>query len=255
MESAVVSRALEPGRPARRRGLHRDAVDELGRRIVSGQIPIGDTLPNEADLGDEMGISRTVVREAVKVLAAKGLVETRPRMGTRVQPRSRWDLVDHDVLDWIVASSPPLAFYRDVFEVRSIIEPRAAQLAAERRTPTEAERIDQLLRSMEASVDDREAYIVADLRFHAAVIAAAHNELLSRLGGTLSVALRAGRAVTTRIADGPSSSIALHTEVACAIRGSDPAAAHRAMEALIRYATRDMEVVLAGADDGSGRRR
>lgn len=239
----------EMRRPARRRGLHREAVDTLGRRIVSGHLPIGTALPNEADLGEELAVSRTVVREAVKVLAAKGLVDTRPRMGTRVQPRSRWDVIDHDVLDWIVDAGPTHAFYRDLFEVRSIFEPHAAALAAERRSVAEAGVIAELLERMVDAVDDREAYIAADLRFHEAVLRAAHNELLARLSGTLVAALRAGRAVTTRVPAGPSSSLALHREVAGAIARADPGSARTAMQRLIDDATQDMEVVLAGSRD------
>ncbi|CAN5828661.1 FadR/GntR family transcriptional regulator [soil metagenome] len=242
-----LGRSPEARRPARRRGLHREAVDTLGKRIVSGGLPIGSTLPNEADLGDELAVSRTVVREAVKVLAAKGLVDTRPRMGTRVQPRSHWDVIDHDVLDWIVGADPTREFYRDLFEVRSIFEPHAAALAAGRRSAAEAEAITELMERMADAVDDREAYIVADLRFHEAILRAAHNELLARLSGTLGVALQAGRGVTTRVPAGPSSSMALHRELSGAIADADTGRARQAMQRLIDFATQDMEVVLSGS--------
>jgi len=235
----------EDRRTSTRRGLHRDAVEAVGMRIVSGELAVGATLPNETDLGEDLAVSRTVVREAVKVLAAKGLVVTRPRTGSRVEPRAKWDLIDHDVLDWIIATGPSHDFYADLFEVRAIFEPQAAELAALRRTDTEMRRIEDLLARMEAAGDDHGAYIEADLHLHAAILGASHNELLTRLSSTLAVALQAGRRVTTRIAAGPSSSIPLHRDVVHAIARGRPQAARRAMAALIRYATRDMEVVLA----------
>lgn len=244
------NRIVENRRPARRRGLHREAVDTLGRRIVSGRIPVGATLPNEADLGVELEVSRTVVREAVKVLAAKGLVQTRPRTGTRVQPRSAWDLIDHDVLDWIVESGPGQGFFRDLFEVRTIIEPQAAAMAAARHSSVDDANLQSLLGQMNEAGDDPGAYTAADLRFHAAILSATHNELLARLTGTLAVAMQAARAITTRIPAGPSSSVTLHQDVAEAIGRSDPTGAREAMQALISYASRDMELVMAGGDDG-----
>ena len=233
-----------------RRGLHRDAVEVLGRSIVSGELPTGSVLPNEADLGAELGVSRTVVREAVKVLAAKGLIVTRPRTGSRVQPRSRWDVIDHDVLDWIIATGPTRGFYADLFEVRAVLEPQAAELAAVRRTAGEAEHIAELYERMAATTSDREAYIGADLAFHASVLAASHNELLMRLSSTLAVALQAGREVTTRVEAGPHSSLPLHLAVMEAIVSAQPHAACEAMQALISYATRDMETVLASDEPG-----
>ncbi len=229
----------------RRRTLHREAVETLGRRIVSGEIPVGSTLPIEADLGEELDVSRTVVREAVKVLAAKGLVVTRPRTGTRVRSRSSWDVLDHDVLRWIVESGPDRTFFEDLFEVRVVIEPQAAALAAERRTEREAIRLTGLIERLEAAGDDARKHTEADLPLHAAILEASHNELLTRLSSTLGVALRAGRVVTTRVSEGMALSIPLHREVVQAILDGDPHRAREAMHALIDYARHDMEVALA----------
>lgn len=230
-----------------RRSLHREAVDVLGRRIVSGDIPAGAALPIESDLGAELDVSRTVVREAVKVLAAKGLVTTRPRTGTRVRPRSSWDVIDRDVIGWIVESGPSRAFYEDLFEVRAIIEPQAAALAAERRTDQEATRIVALLERFERAANDRRAHIEADLPLHAAILEASHNELLIRLSSTLGVALRAGRDVTTRVTEGLTNSIPLHRDVVASIVEARTDRARDAMLALIADAREDMEAVLAEA--------
>jgi GntR family transcriptional regulator, galactonate operon transcriptional repressor len=223
----------------------------LGRRIVSGDIPDGAALPIESDLGAELEVSRTVVREAVRVLAAKGLVSTRPRTGTRVRPRSSWDIIDRDVISWIVESGPSRAFYEDLFDVRTIIEPQAAALAAERRTELEAGRIVALFERFELAADDRRAHIEADLPLHAAILEASHNELLVRLSSTLGVALRAGRDVTTRVTQGLANSIPLHRDVVSAIVEARPDRAHDAMLALIADAREDMEAVLADATLGS----
>jgi DNA-binding FadR family transcriptional regulator len=165
-----------------------------------------------------------------------------------VLPRSRWDVLDHDVLDWIMASGPPVEFARDLFEVRSMIETQSAGMAAQRRSHEDAVRINELLEGMAASVDDPESYIEIDLRFHTAIMSATHNELLMRLGGTLAVALEAAQAVTTRAPDGPRHSIAAHRAVADAIRASDHDAALRAMQELIEDSARDMDSALAARE-------
>ena len=110
-------------------------MQELGSRIVRGDVKPGDTLPNEADLGREFGASRTVVREAVKSLASKGLIDPRTRVGTKVLPSTQWNLLDLDVLGWRYAAMPPMQFFREMSEIRRMIEPEAAALAAERVKP------------------------------------------------------------------------------------------------------------------------
>lgn len=228
-----------------RRSLHREAVESLGPRIVRGEIAEGSTLPIEAELGEELDVSRTVVREAVRVLAAKRLVSTRPRTGTRVLPRSDWDILDHDVLRWIVDSGPHEDFFEALFEVRAIIEPQAAALAAERRTDEEAAELGRLLMGVEAAGDDPRMHIETDLPLHAAILEASHNELLSRLSSTLGVALRAGRTVTTRVTESMKLSIPLHHEAVTAIIDGRPEQARAAMYTLIENARIDMQVALA----------
>ena len=242
---------LDAPRPPRRRGLHRDVVDLLGRRIVSGELPEGGALPTEDDAALQLDVSRNVVREAIRVLAAKGLVEARPRTGTRVQPRSRWDVLDHDVLDWIMAAGPSPSFARDLLEVRAIIETRAAAIAARRRSDADADRIDALLEEMAVSADDPDAYVAVDLRFHTAIMSATHNELLTRMSSTLAAALEAAQAVTTTVPDGPRLSIPAHAAVAAAIRASDSDAALRAMQELIQNTAHDLGTALGMAETNS----
>jgi DNA-binding FadR family transcriptional regulator len=124
-----------------RRGAHGETVYEIGRRIVGGELKPGDLLP-EGELIAELDISRTVLREAIKVLGAKGLVEARPRIGTKVSPRSHWRLMDPDVLAWQTEYGFDELFLRNLAEVRSLIEPGAARLAAERASEEEIAILD-----------------------------------------------------------------------------------------------------------------
>lgn len=239
-------------RPIRRRGLHREIVDALGQRIVRGDYQPGEVLPNEADLGVTLAVSRTVVREAIKVLAAKGLVDSRPKRGTRVLDRTSWSLIDPDVLSWQVEVGADRALFRDLSEVRSIIEPHAAGLAALRRTPEEAARLGALVDDLEAAADDPENYIPTDLALHAAILQATHNELLARMTGTIAVALAASRRITVQAAGGPRSAMGLHREVVDAIDIGDTEEATRTMAALVAGAAGDIEAVFAGWASSSG---
>src|SRR5437660_12133093 len=117
-----------------RRGLHGAVVHEIGVRIIRGDLTPGEPLPTEDELGSQLGASRTVLREAVKVLAAKRLVESRPKTGTRVRPRRDWNLLDPDVLAWQVEAGADADFLAQALEIRRMIEPAAARLAAERAT-------------------------------------------------------------------------------------------------------------------------
>jgi DNA-binding FadR family transcriptional regulator len=184
------------GRPARKRSLFAHLVEELGGRIVRGAYRPGDTLPNEAELCRELGASRTVVREAVKTLAAKGLVESRARTGIRVLSPIHWNLLDLDVLGWRYAAMPPTRFFRELFEIRHMIEPAAAALAAERASAEDIATIAAAFDDM-ADADYRsDAAIDADLRFHRAILAASGNDLLLQMGSLIGVGLRVSFRIT-----------------------------------------------------------
>src|SRR6476660_7156500 len=144
---------MTKGRTYPKRGLHGSVVHEIGVRILEGELKPGDTLPDNGSLA-EPEVSRTVVREAIKVLAAKGLVESRPKTGTRVRPRTDWNLLDPDVLAWQFAAGPFTRFIEDLFELRQMIEPQAAAMAARRAGPVEIERIEQAYLGMEEAGND-----------------------------------------------------------------------------------------------------
>jgi GntR family transcriptional regulator, galactonate operon transcriptional repressor len=154
---------------------------QLGRAIVAGDYAAGDLLPNETGLADGISVSRTAYREAVKILTAKGMVEAKPKSGTRVAPRDSWNLIDPDVLHWQLSMNPSKQFIRELFEMRLIIEPKAAGLAAERRTDAQLAALENAVRRMETERAYSEASIRADLDFHRAIFATAGNPQLACL--------------------------------------------------------------------------
>jgi GntR family transcriptional regulator, galactonate operon transcriptional repressor len=217
-------------------------AQDLGRRIVRGEFLPGDALPSEADLSADLEVSRTVVREALKVLAAKGLIRSRPRVGPVVQPRHSWERLDSDVLAWSTQDAEQLkAFLEQLTEVRRIIEPDAARLAATRATPEELLQIATAFSDMEAAIADPSAFLTHDLAFHEAIIQAAHNDVLLGLLLTLRKGLVASRQVSTGTLrqDTPETlharaiALALHRAVLEAVRDRDGQKAHEAMVTLL----------------------
>lgn len=228
-----------------RRGAHGETVYEIGRRIVSGELQPGDLLP-EGELIANLAISRTVLREAIKVLGAKGLVEARPRVGTRVSTRRHWRLMDPDVLAWQAEFGLDELFLRNLAEVRSLIEPGAARLAAERATEEEIAILDKAYKQMEAHVFNSEAYIAADMQFHFVILAACRNEILEQMSSAIGEALEISRLVTVELPGSPEAHLPLHEAVVEAIRRRDADAAENTMGNLIRFVQSDVERFLQG---------
>ena len=225
--------------------LHDQTVHHLALRILRGEVLPGDALPNEAQLGAELGVSRTVVREAAKALAAKGLVEIRPKTGMRVRDRREWNLLDPHLLAWRyeMADGDEQALL-DLCEVRAVIEPVAAELAARRASADDVARIQDAFEEMAATAGkDEDRFVAADLRFHGLILAASGNELLAQLASTLRVALRASRSVTMRTGSARGS-LREHRDVMAAIRDRDHGAANAAMQRLIARAERDIRRAL-----------
>jgi DNA-binding FadR family transcriptional regulator len=216
-----------------RRGLHGEIVHRIGFQIMRGELEPGAILPAD-ELSAELGVSRTVFREAVKVLAAKGLVEARPKTGTRVRPRSAWNLLDPDVLAWRSEATPDREFFRNIVELRRIVEPEAARLAAERATVAQIAAIVAVFHEMEALVDDPEANLEPDLRFHGLLLEACDNELLAHMAGTMRAVFRALFVVTyPRTTRARRRATALHGDIVAAVVARDGAAAERCMRELI----------------------
>jgi len=233
--------------------LHEHVVHELGGRIVRGELKADEMLPVEDDLAAAFGVSRTVVREAIRVLVHKHLLEVRTRTGTRVLPSVSWNHLDPDILRWRFASALDAKFVSNVIELRRIVEPAAAELAAARATPRAVRAIEAALNDM-ATTTDVNAHHAADLRFHLLILEAAGNDLLLGLRhgieGALSFAIR----LLTRSKEEGESSHALQKAVADAITGKNPAAARAAMDRLVdRWAADSMRMISRNRKGASNR--
>lgn len=222
-------------------GIHAAVVQRIGRRIVNGELSPGAILPEQGELSRLLSVSRTVVREATKVLIAKGLVESRPKRGTVVLPRSSWRILDPDVLTWQTEAGPDEDFLWNVFEVRRIIEPGAARLAAERADEHEIQAIRDAFEAMGAEGDES-SYLRADVLYHDTLVAATHNDYLIHMVGAFGPALHAGLRATIHGAwtweDFFDSSLALHRNVLEAVAAHDPDAASAAMVTLVEGSRR-----------------
>jgi DNA-binding FadR family transcriptional regulator len=214
------------------RNLHGQVVQELGRQIVSGKLQPGAVLPTEEVLAGRMVISRTALRESLKVLAAKGLIETRQKTGTRVRDTRYWNQLDPDVLAWRCASMPTDDFVEKLVEMRDLIEPAAAASAARRRDSAQLAHIKGAYMAMSAA-DDLDAWAQADLDFHEAVLRSANNELMTSLFSVIETALGAYFLLSARTAVDFKYSLPQHFAVLEAIRLRRPQQAREAMQALI----------------------
>ncbi|RDS86148.1 FadR/GntR family transcriptional regulator [Dyella psychrodurans] len=214
------------------RNLHGHVVRELGRRIVTGELRPGDVLPREETLAESMEVSRTALREALKVLSAKGLIEARPKIGTRVRKLEFWNQLDADVLSWRCASMPTDDFVSKLVEMREIIEPAAAAAAARRRTAAQLIKIDNAYQQMDASRNSDE-WAVADLSFHDAVLQATGNELMISLFSVVESALGMFFVLSAQTAGDFRYSLPHHHKVLEAIRRQQPEVARKAMQAMI----------------------
>ena len=223
------------------RGVHGQVVHHLGARIVCGGYAEGDVLDVKA-LGQELDVSLTVLRESLKVLAGKGLIDARQKRGTFVRPRSAWNLLDPDVIRWRAEGGESEQLMRDLAEVRAIIEPAAAHRAALRRTEADLAALDAALDRMEAAGGDWAAAAEADAAFHRALLAATGNELLDRLEQLLEPGLlERDRLVHSRPgADDPAPS---HRAVRDAVHAQDAPRAQAAMVELLTKAAHDVDLV------------
>jgi GntR family galactonate operon transcriptional repressor len=217
------------------RGLHGRIVETIGRRIVGGGIPPGSILPRESALMGEFAASRTSVREAMRVLSAKGLVESRQRLGTRVRQHRAWNLLDPDLLAWKAAEAPD-ELTDHLVELRRLIEPPAVRLAAMRRSEGDLAAIEEAFAGMEGGVDDPEAYYQADLVFHQALFTAAGNPFIDRLGSIVSAVLAVSFRLQQRSLIPFGLALKLHARVLEAVRARDPGAAEAAMHDIIAEA-------------------
>lgn len=224
---------------------HKNSLDLLGHAILSGRYAVGASLPPEPILCEELGVSRTVVREAIKSLVAKGLISTGPKVGTRVLTDEHWNWFDPDVITWQAQAGLTPQFLRDLQELRAVVEPAAVRMAAEKATADDIAEMEDAYQGMKYAIENGGDYVVHDLRFHQGLLTASHNRMLVQMGKALSALLRTSFELSTRIKDGPRSSLPLHRAVLDAVIAHSPAKAERALMVLINGANDDIERVLS----------
>jgi DNA-binding FadR family transcriptional regulator len=219
--------------------LHGMVARDLGVRIVSGNYAPGDLLDGEIDASGHLKISRTAYREAIRILAAKGLVEVRPKVGTRVTPRDHWHLLDPDVLSWMFEHEPNQHLLESLFELRKVVETEAAALAAARRTQTHLEKLDDALRRMAEHTLAVEAGRAADQDFHAVLLDACGNPFLRTLTSSVAAAVAWTTEFKQRRQPLVRDPLPDHISVYRAIANADPVSAREAMRHLVDMALVD----------------
>ncbi|WP_322025948.1 FadR/GntR family transcriptional regulator [Burkholderia sp. BCC1977] len=222
--------------------LHRQVLNQMGEQICSGVLAPGDILPSEDELAEQLQVSRITIRETVKSLSAKGMLQVRRRYGTIVLPRAKWQLFDPDVITWRArAGTVDEGLIQDLMELRLIIEPNAARLAAKRATDEDRIAIRRAYRAMERAVAGDGEYVPADLAFHGAILTACHNQFVQQMQNALSSILQTSFELSSEIAGGPARSLPMHETLCVAIEKGDEAAAEQAVLTLIRRAEQDFE--------------
>ena len=226
------------------KNIHGRTLDLLGEAIVSRRYVVGAPMPAEPLLCEEFGVSRTVVREAVKSLVAKGLIVTGPKVGTRVLPEDRWNWFDPDVITWQSRVGLTPEFLRDLVDLRRVVEPAAVRLAAERATDADIAEIEEAYAGMKRAIEEGGDYVSNDLRFHHGLLVAAQNRMLAQMSKALDALLRTSFELSNAKKDGPAQSLPLHRAVLDAVIAHNPARAERAIVKLIEGAREDIEEVL-----------
>lgn len=226
---------------APRATFHEQVVEQLGRDICSGRYRPGQVVPSEPELGERFSFSRIVIREAIKSLVAKGMLEVSRRVGTMVLEPTRWNLFDPQVIAWraeSAASDPNMA--RDLMELRRIVEPAAVRLAAERASESERRALRAAYMAMVRAVAGKGNYVEADVAFHTTILSACGNQYVRHMQEALSAMLKASFEIISQKPGGPAQSLPMHEAVCEAIEKGDAKAAERASITLIAHAEEDL---------------
>jgi len=234
VKSAGFKRLTERVRDAPR-SAHGLITRAIGTDILTGRLQPGAALPCEDELLQRFQISRTALRESLKTLAAKGMIQSKTRVGTRVLPASQWNMFDPDVMAWRLEAGVDIGFMRSLFEIRFAIEPAAASLAADRRGEADLALMADLLAEM-ADAAELERFVAVDLAFHKAILTASRNPLMQSIGTVIEAALVAAfrRSAPTDSRERLNQSVAEHAAIFDAISAGEAEAARAAMVAVIR---------------------
>lgn len=232
------------------RSFTHDIVQRLGQEIVCGVYGAKNPFPIEAELCKRLGVSRSVLREAVKMLTTKGLLNARPRQGTWVEPETNWNLLDPDVLRWFLERKFSPTLLLEFTQVRLAIEPMAASMAARLATDEAKAAIVAALGRMKAAERGEDDPLESDIAFHVAILRASGNRFLTQMRDLIDVALRTSIRLTNRRKGVRLASIADHQKVSDAILAGDADGASRAMRALMLEALVLIEQEAAAAGPG-----
>lgn len=217
----------------------------LGKAIVKGNYKEKGGLPTEAELCEEFGISRSAMREAVKMLSAKGLIVSRPRQGIRILPEDNWNIFDADVLKWILDSNPSLLLLKEFLQMRMAIEPEAAVLAAQHATIEDIDRIKKAVMRMEAASRGLDDPLQSDIAFHISILYASGNRFFIQLREFVQTALNVSIRHTNQLKGINVGDIKDHTDIVNAIEARDPERARQAVVAMIQEAQALIDSALA----------
>jgi len=229
---------------AKREPSHIKISRDLGVAIVTGRYEPGASLPVEIEIAETFGVSRSVVREALRMLSARGLIESRPKIGTRVNPRDAWNLLDPILLEWMFEAAPPPKFVKNLFELRLIVEPAAAELAARKKTARQLATMGHAIEEMARHTLHTAEGQVADQEFHAAILEATDNELMINLSASIGAAVRWTTYFKFRSNKKPHDPIEEHRALFEAIADGDGEKARQVTIDLITQAEKDTEAVL-----------
>ena len=215
-------------------------VQAIGMDIAAGHFPAGAQLPNEAEWCERLDVSRSVVREALRVLVSKNLIDIRARSGGRVRDQAAWNLLDPDILTWRAQGEKQDAYVTELFELRRVLEPAAAGLAASRISPEQLAELTLAYDEMAAAREDTAKFFEPDVRFHRTILGAVGNALFRALGQTVTVALDITLQLSLDAPKGQQQSLPFHKTVLDAIAARDSRAAAAAMLALVDASERDV---------------
>lgn len=228
----------------RSRSAHDLVTQGIGQSIMQGRFPIGSTLPGDAELMEHFGVSRTALREALKTLAAKGLIESKTKVGTKVLDRPNWNMFDADILGWHLELGVDPQFLGWLFEIRQTLEPLACATAALRWTPSQLESMNRALQAMYQCEKNRQGFTKADLAFHQAILEASGNPFLQSIGSVIGAALATSFTISSPVSSDAQFKRVMrqHQDVFEAIKARDPQGASDAMSALIIQAAERVQI-------------